>query len=931
MSQAHFYQHIYTSSRVKRGYYTIRISQEVKNHIAQLERKGIYKSPKGNFPSRPDEEELKNFPVQFTHYLLEETGQSVFCRAVYRGRDNHSRSPRYGNYFSHSIILQEHLPEGLLPFELFKNFPWEEKLDIADDVSGSEAVREQIGAKSLALENSIDQYISDLRFLFESGANREAIFLQLVDLVVNGVFQKDKKILIIEEEEYSQFLPKWMNCLCLVFPPKYYREFSFSSYYRDPLNCHSKIIGTVSQEGSMLQFNGDEPSFCVFDTKVPTEPIIQNNYTKQIKEVLQQIKAGRLDQAGRLLQKTFNYIIDEDLNRIGPEFNRPFDFLKDLSDMLKKDEVVFEKDILPFFQKYPKRSAQIEDELKYNRQDMFAELLKHKVRKGEYRDFESVYEELIEKDGFKERYINDLFGCFVDQQDLSLENSLNLIEKFGNDFDLVNNRKLFENVFTSFISQDPKSELNEGRRGLLKRINEELFEEIKCSGRYELVFRFWNDLRYLKKINNNKDSEGELIFILKELIQHWENSLNEFSGRETVVWLEEVYRIIHTNKLELRSKDINLESIDFFDAFFSRNSDLREVQSLKKELQIDVDLVKFNNLLSDWEGNKKIISESFVNIDEKKKHEALVDLSHEQQKFLLEHFFKFKFENFQDFNLQKIPLFFNDYLVRYDIEKLPFVEKLMHYWFLAKKEKGNTKIYNEKAKAEIAKSLIFEDSVLDRTTAEFLGEKASHLFTEVGWLPPDHRLIDRLLWINQKYGLNISFPVIEYKKAVRRLAYREKDDLYDLEGLEKFISEHREVEKDHGDLVQNILNKIIKNRFNFEDFLQLFAVFKRTDISEESYMSAINSFIEKYYNSQSRLGDRNWLKEQLIIAVLLSNDKIILENLIKFFNVRELFKGNGLDYRNSEMLKRIDYMVKNQTSRKDLWDRFMKEIGAIRI
>lgn len=922
MSQAQFYQHIYTSSRVRRGYYTIRISQEVKNHIVQLERKGIYKSPKGNFPSRPDEEELKSFPVQFTHYLIQETGQSVFCRAVYRGRDNHSRSPRYGNYFSHSIILQEHLPEGLLPFEVFKNFPWEEKLDPTDDVPGSEAVREQIGAKSFALENSIDQYISNLRFLWESESNRESIFLQIVDLIINGIFQGDKKILIVEDR--PEFLPLWMNSLCLVFPPEFYQEFSFSSYYRDPLNCHSNVIGTVVQEENVQLINGEASKFYVFEIATPKEVEAKNAYTKQIEKVLNELKIGSIERAGRLLQKTFVFVRKEGFRKIGKEFNRPFDFLQELERLLGKEGATFENEILSFFERYPKRKFQIESELESRRPDLYAEFLKDCIRKNSFRTFENIYNKIRENQALCEAYFNDLLSYWLKSNTIydQKERPVEILLQYSAKLNTQLREELFEKAFYFAITSKAFKEEGKSTLARLKDFDSDAFEKYKETEKVKVYFDYKAALDLLTgQVRNSIDKQANLIWTLRKLTEYWKSAKEIFGQIEVEGWINELIQILENNKIELDPKEITLENAEYFDRFFKENDADSRIRALEEAINIDKNLIEFYSLIHDWKEKKEDIAIIFKKIETKKKHVILQALSPEEQKYLIERNFEWISNNSHTFDTQKYKNFFTEFVEKYKQDKLPFVEKLIRL-----KGNQNRSRIDSRAKAEIAKTfLLHEPWLLDKSSAKYLCELSSQLITEHKVFLPDHVKEDlgrKLLEVEQEFDLNLDLPIIEYRRSARRLAFKDKDELYDSEGLKTFILKNKEVDQNQNDLVTNILTAIVKNRFNFEDFLQLFSIFRNTEISEESYMPAIIFFIEKYYNSPLRLGDRNWLKEQLTIAVLLSGEAPLFELLRKNLNLREAFGGGGLDY---SKVNRICYWVKNQTSKYDLLETFLEE------
>ena len=109
-------EHYYTTSKFKNGLFTLDQAKFLNaDEVDALEKSGVYQTASGLNNNPTDEEINSDFPITFAFYKLPSSGRFVYLRSQYTGRANHTPD-RFGNFFSHSVILKESQPASPASF-----------------------------------------------------------------------------------------------------------------------------------------------------------------------------------------------------------------------------------------------------------------------------------------------------------------------------------------------------------------------------------------------------------------------------------------------------------------------------------------------------------------------------------------------------------------------------------------------------------------------------------------------------------------------------------------------------------------------------------------------------------------------------------------------------------------------------------------------
>src|SRR3954466_817292 len=95
----------------------------------EIERRGVYRPPRDARPDPSREEIAQNFPRALRFYPLE-SGRHAVTRASYVGRDY---SGRWGNFFSHTLVLENGQLPVLWPVDLYEWQGWRDGLSPEED------------------------------------------------------------------------------------------------------------------------------------------------------------------------------------------------------------------------------------------------------------------------------------------------------------------------------------------------------------------------------------------------------------------------------------------------------------------------------------------------------------------------------------------------------------------------------------------------------------------------------------------------------------------------------------------------------------------------------------------------------------------------------------------------------------------------------
>lgn len=208
--------------------------------IIELERICMYVPP-SHLPSQPTVEEMKNqFPVSFSSFQLK-SGRYGVCQSVYIGKDY---SERFGNYFSHAIILEE----GKWPFAPillygsphFRTSLTEAEMEIDQPPDNLPPIFMEKPNGSITLP-SVQQFLNKKNRYF------------YLEQMLNGLLERGNRpgALVIAADH--QDVPNWIAAVQLSFPVQLANELSFSTYVHDP-DREDYTISATTAEGTRFDF-----------------------------------------------------------------------------------------------------------------------------------------------------------------------------------------------------------------------------------------------------------------------------------------------------------------------------------------------------------------------------------------------------------------------------------------------------------------------------------------------------------------------------------------------------------------------------------------------------------------------------------------------------------------------------------------------------
>lgn len=208
--------------------------------IIELERLCMYVAP-SHLPSQPTPEEIKqDFPISFSSFQLK-SGRYGICQSVYVGKDY---SERFGNYFSHALILEE----GAWPFPPSLMY-------------GSKHIRTGLSEAELEIDHKPEPlptiYLDNPNGIspasvrdFLKEQNRYTYLQNMLDGLMEREGSPGAFILAAEQAD----IPYWIAAIQLSFPVQIANNLSFSTYIFDP-DREDYAISVTMDEGTRFSFN----------------------------------------------------------------------------------------------------------------------------------------------------------------------------------------------------------------------------------------------------------------------------------------------------------------------------------------------------------------------------------------------------------------------------------------------------------------------------------------------------------------------------------------------------------------------------------------------------------------------------------------------------------------------------------------------------
>ena len=237
--------HYYGATKLKRGFNTIDYSKFLsQSEVECLEKTGLYLTANG-LKSNLDLNEIENiFPVNYAFYRLPPpSNRYVYLRSCYTGTVNHTPA-RYGNYFSHSIVLKKLLPS--FPACIFFNqVDFKKTFTIQEE----EAYFSALSERNIELDFD-DNTLKEAFFRFNDFLlqnNHLDIFSRTIDLIVHGIFiYRETNITICANKDILSDLIFSVN---FFLPQHLANKISFATYVNSPVKYPFQITGIIPECG----------------------------------------------------------------------------------------------------------------------------------------------------------------------------------------------------------------------------------------------------------------------------------------------------------------------------------------------------------------------------------------------------------------------------------------------------------------------------------------------------------------------------------------------------------------------------------------------------------------------------------------------------------------------------------------------------------
>jgi len=322
-------EHYYTASKYKNGFYTLDSSEFLnKEELEELVKSGAYKTASG-LSENPTEEEIRTlFPVNISFYKLPApSNKYVYLMSTYTGRTNHTPD-RFGNFFSHSVILKESQPTFPASFifnqfekEFIKEFSFQE-----DDT-----FKPKLNERELSIDDQdITAYIPAFNKFcdFLQKENNLKIFSKVIDLIVDGLLAaKGGNITICAEKNQVREIILAIN---FFLPQHIANKISFATYVNNPTRYPFQLTGIIP-ECNIASL--DSRYYTLVDTNPNFDHDAKHDYTIFLVDVINE----KSDQSFERWKELNNEIKALGINEPNSQLNAPISFCNFIRDVHLKE------------------------------------------------------------------------------------------------------------------------------------------------------------------------------------------------------------------------------------------------------------------------------------------------------------------------------------------------------------------------------------------------------------------------------------------------------------------------------------------------------------------------------------------------------------------------------------------------------------------
>lgn len=210
------------------GFQTRALTQGVRpDEQREIEKRGVYRPPRDARPDPSPEDIAQNFPRAFRSYTLE-SGRPALTRSVYVGRDY---SGRWGNFFAHTLVLENGGAPNLWPIDLYEWDGWKNGLSPEED---SEEIPPSLPSVDLSSVPPAESFrFEELKAFLDEKPGRGDLLARMGRAVFLG--RASSRALVIRDTPTHGLY--WIACLQKLFTPQHAAALTFSTYQDDPRGC----------------------------------------------------------------------------------------------------------------------------------------------------------------------------------------------------------------------------------------------------------------------------------------------------------------------------------------------------------------------------------------------------------------------------------------------------------------------------------------------------------------------------------------------------------------------------------------------------------------------------------------------------------------------------------------------------------------------
>jgi hypothetical protein len=220
----------------------------------EIERRGVYRPPHDASPEPTAEEIARDFPRAFRSWRLE-SGRLALTRSGYTGRDY---SGRWGNFFAHTLVLENGAVPSLWPIDLYEWNDWKDALEPEQDTDQAPSPLPVVDLGSVATAESFR--FAELRDFLCEQPGRTELLARMGRAVLLGL--ETSRSLVVRDSATNVLY--WIACLQKLFPPPHAWALSSSSYQDGPRGC-ADLNGTTGETGFAFDESERRYRFYMFE------------------------------------------------------------------------------------------------------------------------------------------------------------------------------------------------------------------------------------------------------------------------------------------------------------------------------------------------------------------------------------------------------------------------------------------------------------------------------------------------------------------------------------------------------------------------------------------------------------------------------------------------------------------------------------------